>query len=210
MPALAAPSGGGHKIIAIGSSTGGTEALREVLSALPAGSPGIVCVQHMPEAFTAQFAKRLDRCCAVTVKEAEDGDRIVPGLVLLAPGSTRHMEVTRSGPGFVVRLISTPAVRHHRPSVDVLFQSCARTLGSGAVGVILTGMGDDGAAGMLAMHSRGARTIAQDEQTCVVFGMPKAAIALGGVDSVLPLERIAHTMLNMAVGAFSPHSHART
>ncbi len=196
-----AASSGPQKMIAIGASTGGTEALREVICALPAGSPGIVVVQHMPEGFTAQFAARLDRIASVRVKEAEDGDVISPGRVLIAPGSHKHMEVVRSGIGFGVRLVTSEPVKHHRPSVSVLFHSCARAVGPGAVGVILTGMGDDGADGLLAMRMRGARTIAQDEQSCVVFGMPKAAIAQGGVEVVMPLERIAGGMLALATGS---------
>lgn len=196
-----ASSSGAQKMIAIGASTGGTEALREVICALPSSSPGVVVVQHMPEGFTAQFAARLDKCSSVRVKEAEDGDLILPGRVLIAPGSNRHMEVMRSGVGFGVRLLSSAPVKHHRPSVSVLFHSCARVVGPGVVGVILTGMGDDGADGLLAMRMRGARTIAQDEATCVVFGMPKAAIAQGGAEVVMPLERIAGGMLTMATGS---------
>jgi two-component system chemotaxis response regulator CheB len=183
-----------HRVIAIGASTGGTEALRELLCALPPDSPGIVIVQHMPERFTQSFAKRLDSLAAVRVKEAEDGDRILPGHALIAPGAF-HMEVFRSGASYAVRVFSGPPVNHHRPSVDVLFHSCARFLGANAAGVILTGMGNDGAAGMRAMHQAGAPTIAQDEATCVVFGMPKEAIALGGVDQVLPLDAIAGAVL---------------
>jgi two-component system chemotaxis response regulator CheB len=183
-----------HRVIAIGASTGGTEALRELLCALPADSPGIVIVQHMPERFTQSFAKRLDSLAAVRVKEAEDGDRILPGHALIAPGNF-HLEVFRSGASYAVRVFSGPPVNHHRPSVDVLFHSCARFLGANAVGVILTGMGSDGAQGMRAMHDAGAPTIAQDEATCVVFGMPKEAIALGGVDQVLALDAIAGAVL---------------
>ena len=203
-PSRSAPlqpvSAASAKVIAIGASTGGTEALREVLCALPAGSPGIVVVQHMPEGFTAQFAARLDRSANVRVKEAEDGDFIAPGRVLIAPGSNQHMEVVRTGMGYGVKLVPSPPVKHHRPSVSVMFHSVARVLGDKAVGVILTGMGDDGADGMLAMRMRGARTIAQDEARCVVFGMPKAAIAQGGAETVLPLDRIAGAMLQLASG----------
>jgi two-component system chemotaxis response regulator CheB len=168
-----------HKVVAIGASTGGTEAIKDLLLPLPAGFPGIVIVQHMPEAFTAKFADRLDRLCKIRVSEARDGDRILPGHALLAPGGLQ-MEVVRSGAEYSVRVFAGELVNRHRPSVDVLFNSCARHLGGNCVGVILTGMGADGAKGMLAMKQSGARTIAQDEATCVVFGMPKEAIALGG------------------------------
>ncbi len=200
----------GSTIIAIGSSTGGTEALRDVLAPLPANSPGIVVVQHMPEHFTKQFAARLDHYCEMRVKEAENGDAIVPGQILIAPGSVFHMEVARAGASPIVRLVDAPAVRHHRPSVDMLFQSCARFLGARVIGVILTGMGEDGAQGLLAMRRAGARTIAQDEQSCVVFGMPKAAIALGAAEHVLPLERIGAQMLALASGhSAGAHASAR-
>lgn len=189
-----------HKVIAIGASTGGTEALREVLQVLPADSPGIVVVQHMPESFTRSFAERLDSLCQIRVKEAEDGDRILPGHALIARGN-RHMEVRRSGAIYSVRLVDSPPVNRHRPSVDVLFESCARYLGANAVGVILTGMGNDGARGMKAMHDAGAFTLAQDEATCVVFGMPREAIAAGGVDEILPLGRIAPGMLRAVADA---------
>ncbi|MBI4522669.1 MAG: chemotaxis response regulator protein-glutamate methylesterase [Deltaproteobacteria bacterium] len=179
-----------HKVIAVGASTGGTEALRELLTTLPADCPGLIVVQHMPEKFTCSFAERLDSLCQIRVKEARDGDRILPGHALIAPGNY-HMIVTRSGAEYSVRVFMAEPVNRHRPSVDVLFESCARYLGSNAVGVILTGMGNDGARGLLAMHQAGARTIAQDEASCVVFGMPKEAIALGGVDEVVGLDHIA-------------------
>lgn len=188
-----------HKLIAIGASTGGTEALKDVLAAVPADSPGVVIVQHMPPMFTAQFAERLNRMSRMTVKEAKDGDRVLPGVALLAPGG-QQMEVVRSGAQYSVKVYAGPPVSRHCPSVDVLFDSCARQVGANAVGVILTGMGDDGAKGMLAMRQAGARTIAQDERTCVVFGMPKEAIARGGVESVLPLGSIGPSMLAMANG----------
>ena len=186
-----------HKVIAIGASTGGTEALLHVLENLPPDSPGIVAVIHMPEGFTKSFAARLDRSCHVRVKEAEDGDRILPGHVLLAAGNF-HMEVLRSGAIYSVRIFQSEPVCRHRPSVDVLFQSCARYLGANAVGVILTGMGNDGASGLLAMRRAGAKTIAQDEATCVVFGMPREAILLDAVDEVLPLGKIGDRMLTLA------------
>jgi two-component system chemotaxis response regulator CheB len=186
-----------HQVIAVGASTGGTEALREMLEPLPPDSPGIVIVQHMPEKFTRSFAERLDSLCRIRVKEAQDGDRILPGHALLAPGNF-HMEVLRSGAEYRVRVFSADPVNRHRPSVDVLFHSCAKYLGSNVVGVILTGMGADGARGMLEMRKAGARTIAQDEASCVVFGMPKEAIAMGGAEEVLPLGQIPAGVLRMA------------
>jgi len=185
-------------IVAVGASTGGTEALREFLIALPANAPGIVIVQHMPEHFTAAFAKRLDGLCQVSVKEAEDGDPVLRGHVLIAPGG-RHLLLERQGARYHVAVKDGPLVSRHRPSVDVLFRSTARAAGPNAIGVIMTGMGDDGARGMLEMKEAGAYTIAQDEETCVVFGMPKEAIARGGVDTVMPLEEIApHVMLQQS------------
>ncbi len=181
-------------IIAVGASTGGTEALRVFLEGFPADSPGIVIVQHMPEMFTAQFAKRLDGVCKITVKEAKNGDKVIRGQALIAPGS-QHMLLKRSGAQYYVELKDGPLVNRHRPSVDVLFRSAARYAGKNALGVILTGMGDDGAKGMLEMHETGAYTIAQDEETCVVFGMPKEAIKAGGADKILPLDKIAGHVL---------------
>ena len=178
------------RIVAIGTSTGGTQALELVLSALPRVTPGIVVVQHMPEKFTAAFAERLNSVCQIEVKEAQAGDRIIPGRALIAPGG-RHMQVKRSGAQYHVEVRDGPLVNHHRPSVDVLFRSVAEHAGSNALGIIMTGMGDDGARGLAVMHEAGARTIAQDEKTCVVFGMPKEAIKLGCVNSVLPLPSIA-------------------
>lgn len=184
-------------IVAIGASTGGTEALRMVLTALPAACPGIVVVQHMPEKFTAAFAHRLDGLCAVRVKEAEDGDPVIAGQVLIAPGS-RHMLVERIGKHYRVVIKDGPHVSRHRPSVDVLFRSVAKAAGTNALGVIMTGMGDDGAQGLFEMKSAGARTIAQDEESCVVFGMPKEAIQRGAADQVLRLDRIAHEIAGSA------------
>ncbi|TDK35652.1 chemotaxis response regulator protein-glutamate methylesterase [Rhizobium deserti] len=181
-------------VVCVGASTGGTEALRELLEALPANSPGMVIVQHMPEKFTAAFAKRLNGLCQVEVKEAVDGDPVLRGHVLIAPGD-KHMLLERKGARYVVSLRAGPLVSRHRPSVDVLFRSAARSAGVNAMGVIMTGMGDDGARGMNEMHETGAYTLAQDEATSVVFGMPKEAIAHGGVDKVVPLEQIAREIL---------------
>jgi two-component system chemotaxis response regulator CheB len=181
-------------VVCVGASTGGTEALREFLEALPANAPGIVIVQHMPEKFTAAFAKRLNSLCEVEVKEAVNGDPVLRGHVLIAPGDS-HMLLERQGARYHVSVKSGPLVSRHRPSVDVLFRSAARAAGSNAMGIIMTGMGDDGAKGMLEMHQAGAYTVAQDEATSVVFGMPKEAIAKGGVDRILPLEQIAREVL---------------
>jgi two-component system chemotaxis response regulator CheB len=177
-------------IICIGASTGGTESLREVLEALPADAPGIVIVQHMPEKFTASFAKRLDGLCQVHVKEAADGDAVLRGHVLIAPGNL-HTMIERSGARYYVSVKEGPLVSRHRPSVDVLFRSAARNVGSNAVGVIMTGMGDDGARGLEEMKNAGAFTLAQDEATCIVFGMPKEAIARNCVDRIVPLQNLA-------------------
>ncbi len=168
-----------ERVVAIGTSTGGTQALEEVLTALPRVCPGIVIVQHMPEKFTAAFASRLDGLCRIAVKEAENNDRVVPGRALIAPGG-RHMLLRRSGAQYHVEVVDGPLVNRHRPSVDVLFRSVAKCAGANAHGIIMTGMGDDGAAGLLEMHQAGARTTAQDEESCVVFGMPKEAIKRGG------------------------------
>lgn len=188
---------GTYKILAMGASTGGTEALREVLCALPPDAPGIVIVQHMPERFTRAFAERLDGLARICVREARDGDRVLPGHALIAPGNF-HMELVRGGADYSVRVFSADPVNRHRPSVDVLFHSCARAAAQNAVGVILTGMGDDGARGLLDMRAAGARTIAQDEATCVVFGMPKEAIARGAAEFIEPLPRVAQTALRLA------------
>jgi len=186
-----------HKVVVVGASTGGTEALRELLEAMPPDAPGIAIVQHMPEVFTAQFAKRLDQTCRIEVKEAAHGDRLVSGRALVAPGN-RHLAVRRSGALYLVDVLDGPPVSLHRPSVDVLFRSAAQAAGPNAVAVILTGMGDDGADGMAELKAAGARTLAQDEETSVVFGMPKEAIARGVVDEVLPLPRIAEAILRWA------------
>ncbi len=182
------------RVIAVGASTGGTEALRIFLQALPLDSPAVVIVQHMPEKFTASFAKRLDSLCRVSVKEAAHGDTLMRGHALIAPGN-RHLLLKRSGAKYFVEVKDGPLVSRHRPSVDVLFRSAARYAGKNVVGVIMTGMGDDGAKGMLEMKQSGAWNIAQDEATSVVFGMPNEAIKLGAVDSVLPLEKIAGEVL---------------
>ncbi|WP_294196789.1 chemotaxis response regulator protein-glutamate methylesterase [uncultured Sphingomonas sp.] len=182
-------------VVCIGASTGGTEALREVLEALPANSPGIVIVQHMPESFTRAFAKRLDGLCEIDVKEAEDGDTVMRGRALIAPGGLRHTMLERQGARYVVSVKEGPLVSRHRPSVDVLFRSAARNAGSNAVGIIMTGMGDDGARGLLEMKQAGARTFAQDEETSIVFGMPKEAIARGAADKIVPLNRVAKELL---------------
>ncbi len=181
-------------IIAIGASTGGTEALKEVLEVLPPNTPPIVITQHMPERFTKNFADRLNSLCRISVKEAEDGDSVLPGHALIAPGNY-HMTLTRSGARYHVELNQHPPMNRHRPSVDVMFESVAKFAGRNAIGVILTGMGGDGAREMLAMKQAGAFTIAQDEATCVVFGMPKEAIKLGGVDKILPLTDIPAALL---------------
>jgi two-component system chemotaxis response regulator CheB len=184
------------KILAIGASTGGVQALTTVLTALPANAPGTVVVQHMPAHFTASFAERLNGLCAVQVKEAADGDAVAPGRVLIAPGGF-HMLLRRSGADYVVEIKTGPEVFHQRPSVEVLFNSVAKYAGANAVGAILTGMGADGAKGLLAMRQAGAATLAQDERTSVVFGMPMEAIRCGAAQKVVPLPEIASTMLQM-------------
>jgi two-component system chemotaxis response regulator CheB len=183
-----------ERVVAIGTSTGGTQALEEVLTSLPRVSPGIVVVQHMPEKFTAAFAARLDSVCEVRVKEAENNDRVLQGQVLIAPGG-KHMLLRRTGAQYFVEVVDGPLVNRHRPSVDVLFRSAARAAGANALGVIMTGMGDDGAAGMLEMHKAGARTVAQDEASCVVYGMPKEAVKRGGVEKSVPLNAIYREIL---------------
>ena len=186
------------RLVAIGTSTGGTQALEMVLSSLPRVTPGIVVVQHMPEQFTAAFAQRLDSVCQIEVREARTGDRVLAGLALIAPGG-KHMQLTRSGAQYHLDVRDGPLVNHHRPSVDVLFRSVAEHAGKNALGIIMTGMGTDGARGLAAMRDRGALTIAQDERSCVVFGMPKEAIKLGGVDRVLPLPAIAEQVTAFGV-----------
>jgi len=183
-----------EKVVAVGASTGGTEALRVLFEALPVDCPGVVCVQHMPENFTKAFAKRLDGLCQVSVKEAANNDTVLRGQVLIAPGN-HHMLLKRSGARYYVEIKDGPLVSRHRPSVDVLFRSAARYAGKNAVGVIMTGMGDDGAKGLLEMKEAGAHTIAQDEATSVVFGMPNEAIKLNAADKILPLESIAKAVI---------------
>jgi two-component system chemotaxis response regulator CheB len=185
---------GTDPIVCIGASTGGTESLRDVLEALPPDCPGLVIVQHMPEHFTAAFAKRLDGLCAIAVKEAEDGDAVVPGRALIAPGG-RHLLLQRSGIRYTVAVKDGPLVSRHRPSVDVLFRGAAQCAGANALGILMTGMGDDGANGLLEMRRAGALTVAQDEESCVVFGMPKEAIERGAAAKVLPLDRLSHEII---------------
>ncbi len=183
-------------VVSVGASTGGTEALRVFLEAMPIDAPGIVIVQHMPEHFTRSFANRLNDLCKITVKEAEDGDSVLQGKALIAPGN-KHTLLRRSGARYYVEVKDGPLVNRHRPSVDVLFRSTALYAGGNAIGVIMTGMGDDGAKGLLEMKEAGARTIAQDEKSCVVFGMPKEAIKLGAADIIVPLEQITNQVLNL-------------
>lgn len=185
-----------EKVVVVGASTGGTEALRVFLESLPADCPGIVIVQHMPEGFTRAFSQRLDGLCRITVKEAENNDTVVRGRALIAPGN-HHLLLKRSGARYFVEVKDGPLVSRHRPSVDVLFRSAARYAGKNAVGIIMTGMGDDGAHGMLEMKQAGALNIAQDEASCIVFGMPNEAIKLGGVDYIRPLDSISREMLRL-------------
>ncbi|MFZ5432748.1 MAG: protein-glutamate methylesterase/protein-glutamine glutaminase [Calditrichota bacterium] len=184
------------KIVAIGASTGGTEALKEVLIRYPANAPATVIVQHMPEQFTRAFADRLNGLCAIDVKEAQSGDTLRPGLALIAPGN-KHMVLQRSGAVYQVLVKDGPRVHHQRPAVDVLFRSVARVAGKNAVGVILTGMGADGAEGLLEMRQAGARTVGQDEATCIVYGMPKEAFTMGAVEKQVPLLRVTDEVLTL-------------
>jgi len=183
-----------ERIVALGTSTGGTQALEAILTTLPRVAPGIVIVQHMPEKFTAAFASRLDGLCQIEVKEAQSNDRVVQGRALIAPGG-KHMLLKRSGAQYYVEVVDGPLVNRHRPSVDVLFRSVAKNAGANALGVIMTGMGDDGATGLLEMRNAGARTLAQDEETCVVYGMPKEAVKLGAVEKSVPLQAIGREIL---------------
>ena len=183
-----------ERVVALGTSTGGTQALEVVLTSLPRVTPGIVIVQHMPEKFTAEFANRLNGLCKIEVKEAQNNDRVIPGRALIAPGG-KHMLLRRTGAQYYVEVMDGPLVNRHRPSVDVLFRSVAKCAGANALGVIMTGMGDDGAAGLMEMRTAGAHTVAQDEESCVVFGMPKEAIKRGGVERVVPLNAIGREIL---------------
>ena len=194
---LKAPLLSSEKVIIIGASTGGTEAIRHVLEPLPANSPAILITQHMPGGFTKSFAERLDKLCRISVKEAVDGERVLPGHVYIAPGDW-HMKLARSGANYVIRLDDAPPVNRHRPSVDVLFHSAAQNAGRNAIGVILTGMGKDGAAGLLEMRQAGAYTIAQDEASCVVFGMPREAVILGGATDTIALSEIPAALMKHA------------
>ncbi len=178
------------KLVAIGTSTGGTQALELVLTQLPRTVPGIVVVQHMPEKFTAAFAARLNQLCQIEVMEAQNGDRVIPGRALIAPGG-RHMVVKQKGAQYHVEILDAPPVNRHRPSVDVLFRTVAKCAGANALGIIMTGMGDDGALGLKEMHDAGAETVGQDEKSCVVYGMPKEAVKLGATDKIIPLNQIA-------------------
>ena len=197
---LAAPEGPGamvrttERVVAIGTSTGGTQALEQVLTSLPRVAPGIVIVQHMPEKFTAEFAARLNGLCQIEVREARTNDRVVQGLALIAPGG-KHMLLRRNGAQYFVDVINGPTVNRHRPSVDVLFRSVAKCAGANALGVIMTGMGDDGAAGLLEMRIAGAQTVAQDEASCVVYGMPKEAVKRGAVAKTVPLSAVSREIL---------------
>jgi two-component system chemotaxis response regulator CheB len=195
LPMIRNPLASSEKLIIIGASTGGTEAIKDFLAQMPSDCPGVLITQHMPEGFTRSFAKRLDGVCKITVKEAVDGERILPGHAYIAPGHS-HLLLARSGANYIARLDQGPPVNRHRPSVDVLFNSAAECAGKNAVGVILTGMGKDGALGMLEMKKAGAYNFAQDEATCVVFGMPKEAIAVGAAHEVGPLHELPKMVLD--------------
>jgi two-component system chemotaxis response regulator CheB len=199
-PVLKAPLVSSEKLVVVGASTGGTEAIRELLAPLPANSPAFLITQHMPGGFTKSFAHRLNRSCRLEVKEAEDGERILPGHAYVAPGDY-HLRVGRSGANYVAVLDDGPPVNRHKPSVDVLFHSAARMAGRNAVGVLLTGMGKDGAAGLLALRQSGATTLAQDQHSCVVFGMPREAIAMGAADEVLALQDMPERLMQLVAAA---------
>jgi two-component system, chemotaxis family, protein-glutamate methylesterase/glutaminase len=198
LPALGARIGSTEKIIALGASTGGTEAIKEFLIRLPADAPGIVIAQHMPEAFTKSFAARLDSLCKITVKEAEGNERVLPGHAYIAPGHS-HLLLKRSGANYMTELSQSAPVNHHRPSVEVLFRSVAQNAGKNVIGVMLTGMGKDGAIGMMEMRQAGAYNFAQDEATCVVYGMPKEAVAVGAVHESVPIQEMAQKVLQRIV-----------
>ncbi|EON11893.1 MULTISPECIES: chemotaxis response regulator protein-glutamate methylesterase [Pandoraea] len=195
-PMLRNPLVSTEKLIIIGASTGGTEAIREVLVPMPPDAPAILITQHMPAGFTKSFAQRLNGLCRITVKEAEHGERVLPGHAYIAPGGDTHLQLSRSGANYVALLDPAPPVNRHRPSVDVLFRSAAVHAGRNAIGVILTGMGRDGAAGLVEMRQAGAYTFAQDEASCIVFGMPREAIAMGGAEEVVPLHEMARKVLH--------------
>lgn len=198
--ALKAPLQTSEKLVIVGASTGGTEAIRTLLEPLPTNSPAVLIAQHMPGGFTRSFAARLDRLCRVSVKEAEDGERILPGHVYIAPGEA-HLKVAKSGANYVAELDYGAPVNRHRPSVDVLFHSAAQLAGRNAIGVILTGMGKDGAAGLLAMKDAGSATLAQNEATCVVYGMPREAVQVGAVQEILPLDEIAPRLMDLVAAS---------
>lgn len=198
--ALKAPLVSSEKLLIIGASTGGTEAIRNVLEPLPANAPALLITQHMPGGFTRSFAERLNKLCRITVKEAEDGERVLPGHAYIAPGDA-HLKLARSGANYVARLDDGAPVNRHRPSVDVLFHSAAQQAGRNAIGVLLTGMGRDGAQGLLEMRQAGSTTLAQDEASCVVFGMPREAIALGGASEVVALEEIAPRLMALVAAS---------
>jgi len=199
LPSVANRNLSTEKLIIVGASTGGTEAIKEFLIHLPPDSPGIMIAQHMPEGFTRSFAERLNKLCRITVKEADHNERVLPGHAYIAPGHS-HLLLKRSGSNYVAELSQSEPVNRHRPSVEVLFRSAARQAGPNSIGVILTGMGKDGAQGMLEMHEAGAYTFAQDEESCVVFGMPKEAIAAGGVDEIVPLQEMSRKVLDRLSG----------
>ena len=200
-PSVRTPFLSSEKLFIVGSSTGGTEAIREFLMPLPSDSPAVVITQHMPAGFTRSFAERMDSLCAITVKEAEHGERVLPGHAYIAPGGDAHLKLSRSGANYVVELEYSDPVNRHRPSCDVLFDSAAKNAGKNAVGIILTGMGKDGAAGLLRMKQAGAHTLAQDEATCVVFGMPREAIALGAADEIVPITSMCERAMACLNGA---------
>ncbi len=197
-----------HKVVAVGSSTGGTEALRTVLTALPKTCPGIIITQHMPPGFTASFASRLNELCDIEVYEARDGDPVLPGRALLAPGD-RHMSLARSGARYLVKLKDGPKVSGHKPSVDILFETTANAAGSNAIALLLTGMGSDGAAGMETLCRAGAATVAQDEKSCIVFGMPKEAIDRGAAGAIVPLDGMVEQVLAFGAGKWKPTCQQR-